>query len=96
MPSTTIHFLSVACAALFVAYVALFATTIFFATLTTERSALVRELETRVASLETEYFSTIAQLSTIDLLSSGYVTPTAVEYVSRGKGPSVTRAGEQF
>ncbi|HYD93606.1 MAG TPA: hypothetical protein VEB18_04120 [Candidatus Paceibacterota bacterium] len=93
LPSRAITYLSFSCAALVVAYLALVATTIFFATLRTDRMVSLRELESKVSALETEYYDAIAHLSATDVIAQGYVTPTSVEYVMSSGAPAVTRAG---
>lgn len=92
LPNRAITVLALACGALAVAYLALMMTTIFFATLRTERMAAVRELESSVSSLEGRYYDAIASLSATNVSAEGYVTPSAVEYVSAQGSPTVTRA----
>ncbi len=92
MPSRTIHFLSYACLALVGAYLVLITATLFFASVKSSLTGELRERETAVASLETEYYDAIAALSTENYVSAGFVSPSAVRYVSAGGDAVVTRA----
>lgn len=92
MPSKTITALSVLSICMLVAYVACIATAMFFATVRTELSASVRQVETRVGALETDYYDAITRLNAMDVTSIGYVTPDDVEYVALDGSPTVTRA----
>ncbi len=92
MPSKTLTILAVVNAVLFAGYVACIATAIFFATLRTELSAAVREAETRVGALETDYYQAIARLNATDIGSIGYVTPNQVVYIALDGTPTFTRA----
>jgi hypothetical protein len=92
MPSRTLHYLSYACLALVAAYIALFATTLFFASVRSGLAAELRERESSVAALETDYYDAISRLNAGNYVSFGLVSPVAVEYVSEGGTTAVTRA----
>lgn len=94
LPNRSITFLLLGCGALVAAYVALVATTIFFASVRTDLMGEVRELESSVAALETQYYDAISTLSATDVGAAGYVTPLAVEYVASAGAPAVTRADQ--
>lgn len=95
MSSRTLIF-SLSCTAgiLVALYVVVVAMTMYFASVRTELSAASRELESEIAVLETKYYDAISRISSTDTLSEGYVTPIAVEYVAKGKEPTLTRADQ--
>lgn len=80
------------CAGLLGLYLVLLTTAIFFAASETELSLALREAESRVASLETEYYAEIARISDADLYANGLVTPSRTEYVAADGTPTFTRA----
>ncbi len=84
--------LSAACALALTAYLGLLATAVLFAASQTELAASVREAESRVGALETQYYAQIASLNEIDAASIGLVLPERVEYVALDGTPTVTRA----
>ena len=92
MPNRLIPILSLACGSTFVVYVVLVIATIFFASLETQLSASGRETESRISSLETEYFEAIAKLHTTNVVSAGYNNPVRVEYVAASGKSTVTFA----
>ena len=92
MPNKTLTYLSISGIVLLVLYVGLIGTAIFFATLRTELSASLRETETRVGALETEYYQALSRLNATDVESIGYVTPVNVAYIARDGVSAVTRA----
>lgn len=92
MPDRTITILAATSGVLFAAYVALVGVTVYFATIRTELSLSVRDLESEVAALETEYYNAISELSVTDTALLGFVTPSEVDYVAQGGEPALTRA----
>ncbi len=92
MPSRTIQYLAYACVTLVAAYIALFATTLFFASVRSGLAAELRERESVVAALETDYYDAISRINAGDYVSLGLVSPVAVEYVTEGGDTAVTRA----
>ncbi len=92
MPNRLIPILSLSCATLFVAYVALVIATIFFAALETKLAASMRDAESRIASLETEYYDAIEKLNSTNVASAGFHQPRSVEYVAANGKPTVTFA----
>ena len=93
MLSRLIPVMGVMCAALLGIYLVLLTTAVFFAASQTELSLKLREAESRVGSLETEYYAEIARISGVDLYASGLVTPTRTEYVALDGTPTTfTRA----
>ncbi len=92
MPKRTLTALSVSFVVLLIAYVACVCATIFFATLRTQLTSSVEEVENRVGALETRYYSEIAKLNATDIGLIGYVTPTDVAYITRDGSVAVTRA----
>jgi hypothetical protein len=92
MPNRLIPVLSLSCATLFAVYVALVVATIFFAALETKLSASMRDTESRISSLETEYYDAIAKLNDTNVLSAGYHQPLSVEYVAANGKPTFTFA----
>jgi hypothetical protein len=91
MPSRALHRLSYACLVLVAAYIALFATALFFASIRSSLSAELRERESAVAALETEYYDAISKLQGSDYVSAGFTSPVAVDYVAEGGDTAVTR-----
>lgn len=92
MPNRLIPILSLSCTAVFVAYIALVFATIFFASLETELSASMREAESRIASLETEYYDALATINATNVAAAGFHRPERVEYVAANGKPTVTLA----
>lgn len=93
MLSRLIPVMGVMCAVLLGVYLMLLTTAIFFAASQTELSLSLREAESRVGALETEYYAEIARISGADLYANGLVTPTKTEYVAADGRPSTfTRA----
>lgn len=92
MPNRTITYLGAACGTLFLAYIALIAATMYFATLRTELTAQVRDLEPQIAALETRYYDAISVVAAANVADAGFVSPTRVEYVALGGAPTFTLA----
>lgn len=92
MHSKTITYMSVFAAVLVAAYVAFVGVAVWYAALTNERLAAVRALETDVSVLETNYYSALSHLGSLDVAAKGYATPLQVEYVSLSGEPTLTRA----
>ncbi|MFM2330919.1 MAG: hypothetical protein RLZZ26_426 [Candidatus Parcubacteria bacterium] len=68
-------------AGLVVAYIALIAVVMSYAALTIEFSQSVRNDEASVATLESQYLATVAQITSTDYLALGYVVPTVQTFV---------------
>ncbi len=81
-PDRLIPFLSASCGLLAISYVALMVTTIFFASWQSQAVSSIRDSEGRIGNLESQYYSTINSVSSIDPSSLGFVAPTDVEYVA--------------
>jgi len=79
-------------AVLFAAYLALVAATIFFATAETRLAASIRGTETRIGTLETEYYDAIGKISDADVSAMGYRAPVKTQYVSAEGAQAVTMA----
>lgn len=92
MPNRAITYLSISCGVLLTAYVALVAVTIYFATMRTELTSALRDLESNVSALETDYYGAISKLDAIDVTSAGFVTPLKVGYIAENGTPTFTRA----
>lgn len=83
------------CAVLAISYVSLMVTTIFFASWQSQAMNTIRTNESRIGNLESQYYSTINNVSSIDPSSLGFVAPTDVEYVAAANTPSnLTFAGK--
>lgn len=92
LPSRIIRHLAIACGAAFAAYVALVLATVYFASYATELAGEIREREAAIVALETEYYDAVGRLTASDPSALGFVTPSAVRYVSADGVPSFTRA----
>lgn len=92
MPSRTISYLSLACTALFAAYLALVATTLYFAALRTELVAEIDRKESEVAALETAYYDAVARISGADVAALGFAAPSSVVYLTRSGDAALSRA----
>ncbi len=66
---------------LFVTYLALIAVVMSYASLTIEFSQSIKNTESSVAVLESQYLASVAQITTLNYTESGYVTPLAKQYV---------------
>lgn len=66
---------------LLVAYIGLIAVVMSYAALTVEFSQSVKQDESTVAVLESEYLSGVAHLTTIDYLAEGYAKPVTQVFV---------------
>ena len=68
-------------AVLAVAYVGLIAVIMSYAALTIEFSQSVRNDESKVAALEGQYLSSVAQITNTDYAAAGYALPVAKIFV---------------
>lgn len=68
-------------AVLVVAYISLIAVVMSYAALTIEFSQSVRNDESVVATLEGEYLSSVAQITSTDYSAAGYALPVAKIFV---------------
>jgi Tfp pilus assembly protein PilN len=94
MPDRLIPVLRLSAIALLVVYVGLVVTTIFFATWQTQLTSSVRDTEDQIGLLETQYYSTIARITTVNPTSAGFVTPHQVQYVAvEATRPGLSKAG---
>lgn len=74
--------LGASCGILAVLYVTLVVTTIFFASWQSQAVSTIRTSESTIGNLESQYYSTINSVSSIDPSSLGFVAPTDVQYVA--------------
>ncbi len=74
--------LGASCGILAVLYVTLVVTTIFFASWQSQAVSIIRTSESTIGNLESQYYSTINSVSSIDPSSLGFVAPTDVQYVA--------------
>ena len=80
-----VSFLSLCCGiigVLLIAYIGLIATVMSYAALTVEFSQSVRNDEATVATLESRYLATVAEITTTDFAAAGYALPIAEVFVS--------------
>ena len=68
-------------AVLAVSYIGLIAVVMSYAALTIEFSQSVKNDESIVASLESDYLATVTRITTTDYLAEGYAPPTAKMFV---------------
>ncbi|MDP2651746.1 MAG: hypothetical protein Q8O94_01275 [bacterium] len=83
-PHLPFSFLSLCCGAvgiLVVAYIGLIAVVMSYAALTIEFSQSVRNDESAVATLEGQYLSTVARITSTDYVAAGYALPNAKIFV---------------
>ena len=66
---------------LLIAYIGLIAVVMSYATLTIEFTQSVRNDETEIAALESEYLSGVAKITKMDYSAAGYATPVATRFV---------------
>ncbi len=81
-PDRLIPVLSVSCGVLTVLYVTLVVTTIFFASWQSQAIGTIRTSESTIGNLESQYYSAINSVSSINPTALGFVAPTDVEYVA--------------
>ena len=92
MPDKTVQLLFWAAGSIGFVYVTLVIVTVYFATWQTALAASVRETEGTITLLETTYYSSVAQLSSTNPMTLGYVIPTEVQYAeARANGLSYAR-----
>jgi cytochrome oxidase assembly protein ShyY1 len=80
MPDQTIKTLSIIAASCATLYVALVIVTVMLATWQTSLVARVHETEGAIATLETSYYASVAQLNATNPIVAGYVAPSEVHY----------------
>jgi hypothetical protein len=90
MTARLIPALSLSCGAFGTLYMGLMIATIFFATWQTQAVSSVRDTESAIANLETNYYSTMNRISEINPSTVGFVQPAQVEYVAETKNTSAT------
>ncbi|MBA3789022.1 hypothetical protein H0X32_01335 [Patescibacteria group bacterium] len=81
MSDRLIPILSLSCGGLVTLYIGLVVSTVFFATWQTQTVSSVRDTESAIGNLETNYYTTLTRVSAIDPHSVGYVSPSNVKYV---------------
>ena len=81
IPFSTISLGVGAVAVLLVIYIALIAIVMSYATLTIEFSQSVRNNESVVASLESQYLASVVRTTTMDYVAAGYFLPVAKIFV---------------
>lgn len=74
-------------------YIALIVATISFATWQTQQLAEIREVESRIATIESSYYEAIARINRTDPSVHGLSEPRSVRYVTAVSGTNVTFAG---
>lgn len=80
-------FCSGAVAVLFVTYIGLIAAVMSYAVLTVEFSQSVRDDESKIAALESEYLARVTHVMNMDYHAAGYTKPLVTLFV---RGQSVT------
>jgi hypothetical protein len=88
MPDRLVPVLGAACGLLALSYVTLMVTTIFFASWQSQAVGSIGLSESTIGNLESQYYSTINSVSSIDPSSLGFVSPTDVEYVAAASANS--------
>ena len=83
MPDRLIPMLSISCGALTTLYVVLVVTTVFFAAWQTQAVSSVRATESAIGNLESNYYTSINKISTLNPATLGFVSPNQVEYVTK-------------
>ena len=74
---------------LMVTYVGLIAVVMSYAAMTIEFSQSVRNDESAVATLESQYLSSIARITSADYVTAGYVMPIAQVFVPSKSGTAL-------
>ena len=92
MPTHFLKHLSLACAAVFAAYVVFLVAAISFAAVEVERSRAATDKESAVVALETKYYAAVATLAKADPAALGFVAPVRVVYVTENGAPAFSRA----
>jgi hypothetical protein len=81
-PNRLIPLLSVSCGLLTFSYIVLVVTTVFFASWQTTAVSSVRDNESKIATLEAQYYSTMNHINSLSPSSMGFVMPKDVQYVA--------------
>ena len=89
MSDRLIPALSVSCGALTVLYVTLVVSTIFFATWQTAAMSSVRNAESQIGSLESNYYAAMDHASTLSPATLGFVAPVEIKYVPKTTNNSI-------
>ena len=82
MTDRLIPVLSISCGAFATLYVVLMVSTIFFASLQTEEMSYVRGSESKIGTLEANYYTAINKASNLSPATLGFVAPVEVKYVA--------------
>jgi hypothetical protein len=80
-----IPMLSFSCGVLTLLYIGLVSMTIFYATVQTQGTTSVRNAESAIANLETQYYSTMNQITNMNPATVGFVQPAVIKYVSEAQ-----------
>ncbi len=75
--------MTLACGVLTLSYITLVVTTVFFATWQTTAVSAVRDNESKIATLEAQYYATMNHINAMNPSSMGFVMPKDVEYVAQ-------------
>ena len=90
MPDRTISLLSYVAGALVCAYVALVVVTVTYATVQTDLALSVRDTESAISTVETDYYAQVSRLSATDPSSMQLQKPRVVSYATLLQAPSLT------
>lgn len=93
MSNTLTKVLGITALTLFGVYLALVVTTIYFASWQTKSASDIREIEGRIASLESRYYDSVEEINRMDPGVEGFVKPLAVRYVAEADGADLSLAG---
>lgn len=78
---TLVSFCAGTVAVLFVTYIGLIAIVMSYASLTIEFSQSVKNDESAVAILESQYLASVARITTTNYIENGYAAPAALIFV---------------
>lgn len=81
LPFSPVSFVALVVGVLAVIYIGLIATVMSYAALTVEFSQSVRNDEAQVATLEAQYLSSVATITSTNYASLGYAKPVAIAFV---------------
>lgn len=90
MPDRTISFLSYVAGALLCSYIALVVVTVTYAAIQTDLALTMRDTESAISMVETEYYAQVSQLSATDPSTMQLGKPRMVTYATLLQAPSLT------
>ena len=88
MSDRLIPTLSISCGALTALYIGLVISTIFFAAWQTQAMSSISNAQSNIGNLESNYYTIMNRISTIDPAQEGYVDPSNVQYVAEARDAS--------